>query len=98
VALYLREHEFDVWRMAPAGADDQGDIGGLKDWAFEVRNRQWIELSENVDDANALAVVGRSRLAREAATGNEDGDNEPLQHAMTPPDPPTQQCHPKHGR
>lgn len=79
VALYLREHGLDVWRMAPTGADDQGDIGGLKDWAFEVRNRQRIELSENVDGANALAGARRSRLVRDAATGNEDGDNEPLQ-------------------
>jgi hypothetical protein len=55
VSKFLRSYGFDVWRMAQTGAEDQGDLGGLKDWAFEARNRAKISLPKNVDDANDRA-------------------------------------------
>lgn len=55
VAKYLRSKGFDVWRMAQTGTEDQGDIGGLSQVAFECRNRAKISLAENVDDAESRA-------------------------------------------
>ena len=61
VAKMLQSWGFDAWRMAQTGAEDQGDIGGLKDWAFEVRNRAKLDLAKNVDDANDRARCKGSR-------------------------------------
>ena len=56
VAAFLREHGFDeVYRMAPAGEYDAGDLGGIPEVAFECRDRNRLTLSENVDDANERA-------------------------------------------
>ncbi len=55
IANFLRASGFDTWRMAQTGHDDQGDIGGLRDFAIEARNRKRLELAKNVDDANDRA-------------------------------------------
>ena len=56
VAAFLREHGFgEVYRMAPAGEYDAGDLGGIPEVAFECRDRNRLTLSENVDDANDRA-------------------------------------------
>ena len=56
VAAFLRDAGFDqVYRMAPAGEYDAGDLGGIKEVAFECRDRNRLTLSENVDDANDRA-------------------------------------------
>ncbi len=56
VAAFLREHGFgEVYRMAPAGEYDAGDLGGIPEVAFECRDRNRLTLSENVDDANERA-------------------------------------------
>ena len=56
VAAFLRDAGFDqVYRMAPAGEYDTGDLGGIKEVAFECRDRNRLTLSENVDDANQRA-------------------------------------------
>ena len=49
------------FRLAPGGAADPGDIGGLPDWAIECRDRQKQDLSKNVRDANSRAVVKGAR-------------------------------------
>ena len=56
VAAFLRDAGFDeVYRMAPAGEYDAGDLGGIPEVAFECRDRNRLTLSENVDDANERA-------------------------------------------
>ena len=55
IANFLRASGFDTWRMAQTGHEDQGDIGGLRDFAIEARNRKRLELAKNVDDANDRA-------------------------------------------
>ena len=56
VAAFLRASGFDeVYRMAPAGEFDTGDLGGIPEVAFECRDRNRLTLSENVDDANDRA-------------------------------------------
>ena len=56
VAAFLRDAGFDeVFRMAPAGEFDAGDLGGIPEVAFECRDRNRLTLSENVDDANDRA-------------------------------------------
>ena len=54
VARFLREQGFtEVFRLAPGGSQDPGDIGGLPDWGIECRDRQKQDLSKNVRDANS---------------------------------------------
>ena len=55
IVKWLRASGWDVWRMAQTGHEDQGDIGGLADFAIEARNRKKLELAKNVDDANDRA-------------------------------------------
>ena len=56
VATFLRASGFtEVYRMAPAGEFDAGDLGGIPEVAFECRDRSRLTLSENVDDANDRA-------------------------------------------
>ena len=55
VAKFLQSKGFPVWRMAQTGAFDEGDLGGLPQWAFECRDRAKIDLSKNVKDANDRA-------------------------------------------
>ena len=55
VAKFLQSKGFPVWRMAQTGAFDEGDLGGLPQWAFECRDRAKIDLSKNVNDANDRA-------------------------------------------
>ncbi len=55
VAKFLQSKGFPVWRMAQTGAFDEGDLGGLPQWAFECRDRQKIDLAKNVKDANDRA-------------------------------------------
>jgi hypothetical protein len=56
VASFLRERGFtEVFRLAPAGEYDAGDIGGLPKFALECRDRQSFNLAENVKDANNRA-------------------------------------------
>ena len=55
VSKILQGKGFPVWRMAQTGTEDQGDLGGLPEWAFECRDRAKLELSKNVNDANARA-------------------------------------------
>ena len=56
VAAFLRDAGFtEVYRMAPAGEFDTGDLGGIPEVAFECRDRNRLTLSENVDDANERA-------------------------------------------
>ena len=56
VATFLRASGFtEVYRMAPAGEFDAGDLGGIPEVAFECRDRNRLTLSENVDDANERA-------------------------------------------
>ena len=43
--------------MAQTGAQDEGDLGGLPSWAFECRDRQKMDLSKNVRDANSRAIA-----------------------------------------
>jgi Holliday junction resolvase len=57
VAKFLQSKGFPVWRMAQTGAFDEGDLGGLPQWAFECRDRQKIDLSKNVKDANDRALA-----------------------------------------
>jgi hypothetical protein len=61
VAKFLRSYGLDVWRMAQTGAEDQGDLGGLNEFAFEARNRAKISLTQNIDDANDRARCKESR-------------------------------------
>ena len=57
VADYLRAGGFtEAFRLAPGGFLDAGDIGGIKDFAFECRDKNAFELSNNVKDANDRAV------------------------------------------
>lgn len=57
VASFLRERGFtEVFRLAPAGEHDAGDIGGLPDWALECRDRKAFNLAENIQDANKRTV------------------------------------------
>jgi len=56
VAAFLRDAGFtEVYRMAPAGEFDTGDLGGIPEVAFECRDRNRLTLSENVRDANERA-------------------------------------------
>ncbi len=56
VAAFLRDAGFtEVYRMAPAGEFDTGDLGGIPQVAFECRDRNRLTLSENVDDADERA-------------------------------------------
>ena len=57
VAKFLQSKGFPVWRMAQTGAQDEGDLGGLPSWAFECRDRQKMDLSKNVRDANSRAIA-----------------------------------------
>ena len=66
VAAFLRDAGFDeVFRMAPAGEFDAGDLGGIPEVAFECRDRNRLTLAENVDDANDRA---RQKTARYGVT------------------------------
>ena len=57
VATFLRAAGFsEVFRMAPGGEHDAGDIGGLPDWALECRDRARIDLAGDVRDAELRAV------------------------------------------
>ena len=58
--LQSRGHR-EVYRMAPGGIHDAGDVGGLPDWAIEARDRAKISLAENCDDAVARAREKRCR-------------------------------------
>ena len=56
VAKHLRANGYpEVFRLAPAGEHDAGDLGGISEVAFECRNRQRQELAKNIDDANSRA-------------------------------------------
>ena len=62
VAAHLRGAGYaEVYRLAPAGADDCGDLGGIPEVAFECRDRQRQELARNLDDANDRARCKGSR-------------------------------------
>ena len=57
VAKYLRDNGWpEAFRLAPAGDADCGDIGGVRGWAFECRDRAKHDLSKNVRDANQRAI------------------------------------------
>jgi hypothetical protein len=57
VATFLRERGFtEVFRLAPGGEHDAGDIGGLPNWAIECRDRSKFDLAKNVRDAELRAV------------------------------------------
>ena len=58
--LQSRGHR-EVYRMAPGGIHDAGDVGGLPDWAIEARDRAKISLAENCDDAVARAREKKCR-------------------------------------
>ena len=78
VAKYLRDQGFtEVFRLAPGGPQDPGDIGGLPDWALECRDRQEQDLSKNVRDANSRAVAKGCRwgaaVMKKREHGVEDG-------------------------
>jgi len=63
VASFLRERGFtEVFRLAPAGEYDAGDIGGLPKFALECRDRQSFNLAENVKDANNRAIHKNCRF------------------------------------
>lgn len=56
VAAFFRDRgHTEVFRLAPAGAQDAGDIGGLRDFALECRDRSKFNLAENVRDADLRA-------------------------------------------
>jgi len=62
VCDYLRQQGFtETFRLAPGGELDPGDVGGLPDWAIEVRDRAKHDLSRNVRDANQRAINKGSR-------------------------------------
>ena len=66
VAKMLQSWGFDAWRMAQTGSEDQGDIGGLKDWAFEVRNRAnstWQRTSTMQTIEHAAKAVATASLS-----------------------------------
>ena len=78
MAKYLRDQGFtEVFRLAPGGPQDPGDIGGLPDWALECRDRQKQDLSKNVRDANSRAVAKGCRwgaaVMKKREHGVEDG-------------------------
>ena len=55
-AAFLRAHGFpEVYRMAPTGEFDAGDLGGISTVAFECRDRNRMTMAEHVDDANKRA-------------------------------------------
>ncbi len=57
VCSLLRAAGFsEVFRLAPGGVDDAGDVGGLPDWALECRDRARIDLAGDVADAQLRAV------------------------------------------
>ena len=57
VAQYFRDAGFtECFRMATAGENDAGDLGGIPDFAFECRDRAKLSLAENVSDANNRAL------------------------------------------
>ena len=76
VALHLQDHGFDVWRMAQTGEFDQGDLGGLPDFAFECRDRAKLDLAGNVKDANNRAKAKHSKygVAVMKARGKKTAD------------------------
>ena len=74
VAKYLRDQGFtEVFRLAPGGPQDPGDIGGLPDWALECRDRQKQDLSKNVRDANSRAVAKGCRWGAAVMKKREHG-------------------------
>ena len=57
VAAFLRAAGWtEVFRLAPGGEHDAGDIGGLPDWALECRDRARMDLAGDVRDAELRAV------------------------------------------
>ena len=77
-AKFFRDHGFsECFRLAPAGEFDCGDLGGIKDWAFECRDRQKHSLSKNVKDANERAKNKGARfgcaLMKKREHGTEHG-------------------------
>ena len=57
VCAFLRSAGFtEVFRLAPGGEHDAGDVGGLPDWALECRDRGRIDLAGDVRDAEMRAV------------------------------------------
>jgi len=57
VCAFLRSAGFsEVFRMAPGGEHDAGDVGGLPDWALECRDTARIDLAGDVKDAELRAV------------------------------------------
>ena len=49
----VEDFQFGAWRRLELF--DEGDLGGLPQWAFECRDRAKIDLSKNVKDANDRA-------------------------------------------
>lgn len=63
VAAFLRAAGFtEVFRLAPGGEHDAGDIGGLPDWALECRDRARMDLAGDVRDAELRAVHKNCRF------------------------------------
>ena len=63
VATFLRAAGFtEVFRLAPGGEHDAGDIGGLPDWALECRDRARIDIAGDVRDAELRAVKKNCRF------------------------------------
>ena len=62
--------------MAQTGEFDQGDLGGLPEFAFECRDRAKLDLAGNVKDANNRAAAKRSKygVAVMKARGKKTGD------------------------
>lgn len=57
VCAFLRSAGFtEVFRMAPGGEHDAGDVGGLPDWALECRDTARIDLAGDLKDAEMRAV------------------------------------------
>jgi hypothetical protein len=74
VADYLRAGGFtEAFRLAPGGFLDAGDIGGIRDFAFECRDKNAFELSNNVKDANDRAI--KKNCSYGAAVLKKRGDN-----------------------
>jgi hypothetical protein len=74
VADYLRAAGFtEAFRLAPGGFLDAGDIGGIRDFAFECRDKNAFELSNNVKDANDRAI--KKNCSYGAAVLKKRGDN-----------------------
>jgi hypothetical protein len=55
---YLQRIFPEVHRLAPAGANDKGDLGGIPDLTIQVKNHKTMALASWVDEAAKQAANG----------------------------------------